>query len=76
MKPDFTDDVSGTIVGSIKISAYVSYDGRKQGTTIYADSEEEAKKTANNYIKSLREENGEFLFNQIWPEKAWRLNFV
>lgn len=73
---DFTDDVQGVVVGTYFQQAFLTYEGRKQGSTIYARTDEEAKEVANAYIQNQREECGE-AFAMIYPNKAaWQVKFV
>lgn len=72
---DFTDDVSGVIVGAFVQQAFLTYEGRKQGPTMYVKSDDEAKELAQAYIDNQRQEFGE-AFRMIYPNKAWQVRFV
>lgn len=73
---DFTDDVSGSIVGTYVQQAFITYEGRKQGPTLYVKTDEEAKQMASEYIAQKRKEFGE-AFSMIYPKQdAWEVKFV
>jgi hypothetical protein len=42
----YDEEVNGTVVGRYQLICSLRYDGRKQGSMIYADDEEEAKRVA------------------------------
>lgn len=72
---DFTDDVSGQIVGAFYQQAFLTYEDRKQGPTMYVKTDDEAKKLAQLYINDQREELGD-AFAMIYPNNAWQVKFV
>jgi len=72
---DFTDDVSGQVIGDFLSQAFVTYEGRKQGPTLYVRNDEEAKHKAQIYIDELRADCGE-AFRMIYPNKSWSIKFI
>lgn len=72
-----TDDINGVIVGGEYIAAKLCYDGRKQGNTIYADSQEQAKNLAIETKKEFRQDLGDLLFNEIYPDDLkWQIVYL
>lgn len=68
---DFTDDVSGEIVGGNYGIAWLEYDGRKQGRTFYPINELEAMHLCENEKNRISEECGQ-AYELIYPKKdAW-----
>lgn len=39
----YAEEVNGSVVGRYQLTCSLRYDGRKQGSTIYAETEEEAR---------------------------------
>lgn len=71
MKADFTDDVSGQIVGTHYGAAWVTYEGRKQGKTFYVSTESEALKVCSNHIENYKSMP---VGKDIYPDdSAWRI---
>lgn len=71
---DYTDDVNGTVIGSITTSiGGLYYDGRKQGKTFYAQSDDELIRLSNEQLEKIKLENGEFVFKLIYPEEKWEI---
>ncbi|MGZ8887994.1 MAG: hypothetical protein ACXW1D_00380 [Halobacteriota archaeon] len=75
MRADFTDDVSGVIIGEFLQQAILTYEGRKQGPTMYVRTDEDAKQQAQAYIAEQRAECGA-AFAMIYPNKAWQIKFI
>lgn len=63
---NYSDDVNGTVIGTMYMQGAVFYDGRKQGKTLYAESDAELRNKANEYFAELKKECGE-AFTAIYP---------
>jgi len=72
MNTEFDEDVSGLIVGSYMLIGSLHYEGRKQGSTIYAGTEDALIAAANEYVQQQRHEYGK-AFWHIYPKDAWEL---
>ena len=72
MNTEFDEDVSGRIVGSYTLMGSLHYEGRKQGNTIYAWTEDALHTAANEYVRQQRQECGT-AFRDIYPKDAWEL---
>lgn len=72
MNTEFDEDVSGRIVGSYTLIGSLHYEGRKQGGTMYAVSEDEIIDAALVYIQQQKAECG-LAFSDIYPRAAWEL---
>ena len=72
MNTEFDEDVSGLIVGRYMLIGSLHYEGRKQGGTIYAETEDALIAAANEYVRQQRHECGE-AFQYIYPKDAWEL---
>lgn len=72
---DFTDDVSGVIVGGDYMQGFLTYEGRKQGSDMYAVNEDALKVLANEKWNSIKKEHGQ-VFRDIYPSNAWMLEIV
>lgn len=68
------DDVNGVIVGGNYGMAWVTYDGRKQGNTVYPKNEVEADSMLNAIIEKMKLEYGD-TFRMIFPEQKWKYHF-
>ena len=66
------DDVCGQIIGDILSVGFLSYEGRKQGQTLYADNEVELKKKAEQLKSEIINDMGE-AFRMIYPGDNWKL---
>ena len=66
------DDVCGQIIGSIASVGFLSYDGRQQGQTIYAENESELKRKAEVMKNEIINDMGE-AFKLIYPGDNWKL---
>jgi hypothetical protein len=72
---DFTDDVSGQIIGGEYGQCWVTYQGRKQGNTGYPANEVEADSFCQAVIDRIKNECGE-VFSMIYPDKnGWKFHF-
>lgn len=67
----YTDDVNGTIVGAMLSAGWLTYEGRKQGRTLYAESEDALRRKAAEVKADMLRDDAAFL---IWPDSAaWKL---
>lgn len=71
---DFTDDISGVIVGGEYGTCWVTYDGRKQGGTKYPSNEIEALNFCAAIKKEIMDSCGG-VFKTIYPLNAWKFHF-
>lgn len=53
MNTEFDEDVSGQIVGSYTLMGSLHYEGRKQGNTIYAGTEDALHTAANENLHGI-----------------------
>lgn len=68
---NYTDDVNGQIIGAHYGSAWVTYEGRKQGCTHYVQTEAEALEKCHAYIE---EKKAQDVYNLIYPNKnGWKI---
>ena len=72
---DFTDDVNGQIIGTYYQQAFLTYEGRKQGPTMYVESDDEANQAGQAYIEEQKKAFGS-VFDIIYPNKSWAIKFV
>lgn len=72
MNTAFEEDVCGQVIGAYMLIGSVHYEGRKQGRDLYAESEEDLKALAEQYIQAQRAECGP-AFRAIFPRDAWEL---
>lgn len=56
---DFSDDVNGTIIGEVKLTGKLFYNGKQQGPTFFHETEQGLKGFAEKYIQNLKKELGE-----------------
>ena len=69
------DDVNGQIVGGDYGMCWVTYEGRKQGQTMYACDYPEADALCFATVERIRQDCGE-AFDLIYPDKnAWKFHF-
>ena len=66
------EEVNGTVVGRYQLICSLRYDGRKQGSMIYAETEEEAKRVAEDRKAEILRQCGEAA-RDIFPLDAWEL---
>lgn len=66
MNTRFEEHVNGQIIGSYTITGQLFCNGRKQGQTIYAESDEGMRVKAEEFISQKKAECGE-VFNLIFP---------
>lgn len=71
---NFTDDVNGQIIGGDYVIAWVSYEGRKQGRTIYAENQKQAEQELTRIVLDMQDEFGDS-FRLIYPKKEWAFNY-
>lgn len=72
---DFTDDVSGEIIGGDYGTCWVTYEGRKQGATMYPTNETEAYAMCEDLKDEIKKDCGE-VFDSIYPNKnGWMFHF-
>lgn len=70
----FTDDVNGVIVGGNYGACWVTYDGRKQGSTMYAEDYPDADAQCFALVARMKEDMGE-AFKMIYPDEKWMFHF-
>jgi hypothetical protein len=76
MKIHFTDDVSGVIVGTDYIQGILTYENRKQGSDMYASSENELKSMSVDKLWEMKVDCGD-AFYLIYPDKmAWTVKII
>ena len=69
------DDINGQVVGGDYGQCWVTYEGRKQGKTMYANDYPEADAACWTVINRLQNELGEN-FRSIFPnDKGWKFHF-
>lgn len=69
------DDVNGVIVGGDYGQCWITYEGRKQGKTMYPCDETEALEMCTNEKTRIKAECGE-AFTMIYPNaRAWTYHF-
>ena len=68
------DDVNGQIVGGDFGQCWVTYDGRKQGSTKYPRHEAEAYAFCESIVQSIKDDCG-VVFKDIYPKDAWQYHF-
>lgn len=68
----YEEEVSGVVVGRYLLICSLWYDGRKQASTIYAETEDEAKRVAEDMIAGIIRECGAAA-RDIYPLDAWEL---
>ena len=68
----YEEDVIGTVVGRYQLICSLRYDGRKQGSMIYAEDEDEAKRVAEDRKAEIIRECGAAA-GDIFPLDAWEL---
>lgn len=69
---DFTDDVSGQVIGTMYLVGRLYYEGRPQGRKLYATTESDLLAQAHELKAKLRADCGEALIF-IYPLDAWEL---
>ena len=69
-----TDDVSGQIVGGNYVMAWITYDGRKQGKTVYPKNLSEGDSLLSEMLNEMKKDHGDN-FKTIWPEQKWKFHF-
>ena len=69
---DYEEEVDGHVVGRYYLTCSLRYEGRKQGPTIYAETEEEAKRIAEDRKAEIIRECGAAACD-IFPLDAWEL---
>ena len=68
------DDVNGQIVGGEYGTAWVTYEGRKQGNTCYPSNEAEAFAMCEAVVSRIKDECGA-AFSDIYPLNKWLYHF-
>lgn len=68
------DDVNGQIIGGNYGQAWLTYDGRRQGKTIYPKNREEADRLLHGMVEDIKKECGS-AFTAIYPSQKWRYNY-
>lgn len=68
------DEVSGEIFGGNYGAAWVTYDGRKQGKTIFASDMQGADKILFSFIDELKQDLG-VNFKNIFPDQLWVFHY-
>lgn len=67
------DETNGIVIGELTASYRIYYDNRKQHEwTDRLMSDRKAKEKAQKWINKQKEE-GEMLFNRLYPEKKWEI---
>ena len=69
---DFSDDVSGSIIGDILFPCRLYYCDRPQGQTFFCGSDSHASQVAAAMMAKIKDSLGDS-FNEIYPEKRWSL---
>ena len=69
---DFSDDVSGSIIGDILFPCRLYYCDRPQGQTFFCGSDSHASQVAAAMMAEIKDSLGDS-FNEIYPEKRWSL---
>ena len=73
MKP--FDDVAGQIIGGDYGQCWVTYEGRKQGKTMYADNYPDADVLCMGVVNRLQDDLGDN-FYIVYPNKnGWKFHF-
>jgi hypothetical protein len=68
---NYTDDVNGQVIGAVMSVGWLTYEGRKQGQTLYAESEDALQRKAAEVKASMLRDGAAHL---IWPDNAaWKL---
>jgi hypothetical protein len=68
------DDVDGQIIGGFFGDCWLTYDGRKQGPTMYAQDQDTAKILLNNLQGQIKASCGS-VYRDIYPAQLWAHNF-
>ena len=68
----YDEEVNGSVVGRYQLICSLRYDGRRQGSMIYAETEEEAKRVAEDRKSEILRECGAAA-RDIFPLDAWEL---
>jgi F0F1-type ATP synthase membrane subunit b/b' len=68
----YEEEVNGVIVGRYMITADLRYEGRKQGSTIYAETESEVMRIAQDRISEIKKECVN-AFADIYPNDSWEV---
>ena len=68
----YEEEVNGAVVGRYQLICSLRYDGRKQGSTIYAETENEAKLIAEDRKAEILRGCGAAA-REIFPLDAWEL---
>lgn len=68
------DDVCGRIVGGDYGLAFITYEGRKQGSTVYPKNEAEARDKCMDILQEIKHECGDS-FSEIYPKSSWKFYF-
>ncbi len=69
------DDVSGQIVGRYMLTGVLTYDGRQQGSTIYAETDQQLMEMARAMKAEMLERCGQ-MAHEIYPADDWRLRII
>jgi len=68
----YDEEVNGAVVGRYQLICSLRYGGKKQGSTIFAETEEEAKRVAEGRKADIIRECGAAA-GDIFPLDAWEL---
>ena len=68
----YDEEVNGSVVGRYQLICSLRYDGRKQGSMIYAETEEEAKRVAEDRMSEILRKCGAAA-RDIFQLDAWEL---
>lgn len=72
MNTKYDEEVSGAVAGRYLLVCSLRYEGRKQGPTIYAETEEEAERIAEDRKAEIIRACGAAAC-RIYPLDAWEL---
>lgn len=71
------DDVNGVIIGGDFVCAKLCYDGRQQGSQIYAEDVADALGKASELKKELIADLGVHLAKEVYPsDESWKIVFL
>jgi len=68
----YEEEVNGQVIGKYVYAGALYYDGRKQGNTLYAESEAALKDVAEANLRNLKMDCGA-VFRDIFPHDTWEL---
>jgi hypothetical protein len=69
---DFTDDVTGLVIGGDHVTGQLYYEDRPQHSQLYADDTDALRRRAADALAQIKRECGR-AFADIYPRDAWTL---